>query len=34
VAGLALGSEFGREGVLNVLVCTEDVQHPIRLHID
>jgi hypothetical protein len=26
--------EFGREGNLNVLLCTKDVRHPVRVHID
>ncbi|MFI6094600.1 hypothetical protein ACIA8G_03550 [Lentzea sp. NPDC051213] len=29
-----VGWEFGREGALNVFACTEDVRHPIKLHVD
>lgn len=28
------GWEFGREGALNVFACTQDISHPIKLHVD
>ncbi|MEU0883164.1 hypothetical protein ABZ345_31530 [Lentzea sp. NPDC005914] len=29
-----VGWEFGREGALTVFACTQDVQHPIKRHVD
>lgn len=26
--------EFGDQGILNVLVCTRDVRHPVTVHVD
>ncbi|RAS70773.1 hypothetical protein C8D87_1011074 [Lentzea atacamensis] len=29
-----VGWEFGQEGALNVFACTQDLRHPIKLHVD